>query len=140
MTVAPGAERGGGVGAALVGVHGAGPFDRHLQRGADIGASRSSARLQLGGRHPHRRGAHTVERLAVLEGRLGAPLGDRLDDRPHLGHHGVDVDAAARQGGTQPGRRQVGAAQVDAGHVYAPIVPEQAKSLCRGSPRGVRLR
>ena len=39
-----GRERGGGVGAPLVGVHGAGPVDRHLQRRADVGVQRGRAR------------------------------------------------------------------------------------------------
>ncbi len=111
-----GRQRGRGVGAPLVGVHGAGPIDRHLQRGANVGVERGQRGVQLGGRHADRRGPHAVERLAVLEGRVGAPLGDRVDDRAHLGHHRVHVDAAARQRSTQLRRAQRAVAQVDAGH------------------------
>ena len=46
-------------------------------------------------------------------------VGDRVDDRAHLGHHGVDVDAAPRQGGTQLRRGQGATAQVDSGHLEA---------------------
>ena len=112
-----GRERGGGVGAPLVGVHGAGPFDRDLERGADVGVQRARARAcSSAGRHPDLRGTHAVERLAVLQGGIGAPLGDRVDDRAHLRHHSVHVHATTRQLSTQLRRAQGAVAQVDAGH------------------------
>ena len=137
MTVAPGAERGGDVGAALVGVHGAGPLDHHLQRVADVRGQPGPARpasAALG--HPDGGGPHAVERLPELQGRLGPALGDGLHDRPHLRQHRLDVGATARQRGPQPGSRQLRTPQVDAGHhgwrlVTASIVPEELKSIIR---------
>ena len=110
------AERGGDVGAALVGVHGAGALDRHLQRVAHVGVQSGQRGLQRGGGHAHGRGAHAVERLAEFQRRLGPALGDGLHDRPDLRQHRLHVGATARQGGPQPGSRQLRAPQVDAGH------------------------
>ena len=69
MTVGAGAEQRGGVGAPLVGVHGAGALDGHLERGADLGIELGQGGVQLGDRNPDRVGAHAVELLAVLQRR-----------------------------------------------------------------------
>ena len=96
-----GAQRRRRVGAALVGVHRPGPVDRDLQRGPDIGRQRGECVVEPVRGHTHSPRPHTVERLAVLQRRLGPTLCDGLDDRANRGQHRLDVDAAARQRGTQ---------------------------------------
>ena len=109
-----GRECGGGVGATLIGVHGAGALDGDVQCGADVRVQRRERGCELLGRDTDAVGAHTVERGAVLQGGRRTAVGDRVDDRPDRRHHRVDVDTTAGQGATQPGRRQRGTAQVDA--------------------------
>ena len=107
VTVAPGHQLGGGVGAPLVGVHRAGPLDRHLQRGAHRRVQLGQRGRQRGGRHPDRGRPDAVELLAEFQRRRRHPRSrDRLDDRPHLRQHRVHVHPAARQGGAQLGSRQ----------------------------------
>ena len=110
------AQRRRGVGAALVGVHGAGAFDRHLQRDPDIAVQAGQRGVQLGAGHPDGRRPHPVERFAVLQRGFRAALSDRLDDRAHRGQRGVHVHSAAGQRRPQPGGGQLCAPQVDARH------------------------
>ena len=111
-----GRERRGGVGASLVGVHRAGTLDRYLECGADVRRQLIECVLQVSRRHPDLRGTHAVERLAELQGRLSAARGDRVDDRADRRQHRVHVHAASRQRRPQAGSRQLGGAQIDAGH------------------------
>ena len=107
-------QRRRGVGAALVGVHGARPLDGHLQRGADVVAQVRQRRVEVATGYSDLGGPHAVEGFAVLQGRLGTPFGDRVDDRAHRGHHRLHVDSATRQRGPQLGGRQRRAPHVDA--------------------------
>ena len=105
-----GRQRRRDVGATLVGVHGAGAFDRHLAARPATSASRLGQRgVQRGIGHPDGRRPHPVERFAVLQGGFRAALGDRVDDRPHLRQHRFHVDAAAGQRRPQTGRRTASA-------------------------------
>ncbi len=88
---------GHGVGAALVGVDLAGPFDRHLEGGADVGIEFGERTVQLGLRDAHGTGADTVELLAVLERGLGTAIADVLDDGADLMQHRVHVHSATGQ-------------------------------------------
>ena len=97
-----GRQRGRGVGAPLVGVHGAGPLDGHLaaprgrrRRVASSAAASSPAGTRtVAGRTPSNDSPYSRAASAPR-------CGDRVDDRAHLGQHRVHVDAAARQRGAQ---------------------------------------
>ena len=56
-----GCERGGGVGATLVGVHGAGALDGDVQCGADVRVQRCECGCEFVGRDPDAVGAYSVE-------------------------------------------------------------------------------
>ena len=101
-------------------------------------AARSRARCQLGRGHPDLRGPHAVERLAVLQGGLGAARGDRVDDRAgpsapprRRRRHRAAAPTADRAADRSAPRRSMRA--MSGGDAFTrPIVPEQAKSI---SPR-----
>lgn len=101
---------GGVVGAALVGVHLAGPRDRLQQRGAHLG---SEGALRLGDRlggHPQHLGRDPVEALTGLPDRRVTMLPDRLHEGadPLDGHGDVELGT-----GQQAARVTDAAAQVD---------------------------
>ena len=94
---------------------GAGALDRDFQRSANLRVQRVQGCGDLLRRDSHRLGAGPVERRAVVEGCGRSAPGHIVDDGPDGAHHGVDVHAAAGQGGAQLRGAQGAAAQVDAG-------------------------
>ena len=94
-----GTERRRRLRAALIGVHDPGALDGDLKGGPHIGIQESERLVQFLGGHPDGVRAHAVERLTVFQRGHGAAGHDIVDDRTNRGHHGVDVDPTARQGG-----------------------------------------
>ena len=109
-------QLGGGVGAALLGVHRAGALDGHFEGGTHLRVQCLQRGVELGHRHPNRVGANPVEAGAVFQRGHRAAFGDVVDDRPDDRDHGVDVHTAAGKGSSKLRGGHRPTAQVNAGH------------------------
>src|SRR5690606_39623473 len=84
-------DPGGDVLTTLIGVHGARPGDRLLQRFPHHRVQGGQRALHLPGGHPHAVGTDRVETFGVVEYRVDTTFPHGVDNRPHLMQYRVHI-------------------------------------------------